>query len=708
MKRVLLLLFTITILIGICTCPAYGNSNTITVYVSPNGNDSNDGSLGHPLKTLVGSKNKVQQLKTTNSGSAFEVVFKEGTYFFSNTVEFNAVDSGTDASPITYKAADGENVYFKGSMKLNALDSVPVTDTTILNKLYPKVRDKIIQINLKQQGYPYDIVPRTGIRGPEGMAGGEYAALYLNGKEQMLAQWPNGDDAYAFWNESLDSRLTIRYSENNPARWTNAKNWWVGGYPGYDYRYERNSVASMNSVDKTVTFKAAPDFGIVSKESKAWKAFNLLEEIDVPGEWYVDTDTMMLYYYPPYALNDTDFEISLLNSSMIKLNSATNIWFSGIEFSQTQSGIFYMNEVKGIKVDNCSFKNISGTAILTTSNQLAQTQSYYWQRQNINGAYNCQITNNIFENIGGYSVYLNGAGNVDTLESGNNIIENNVFFRCSMNAKNYPIIRLGGCGTKVLHNNISSSPYQAIWYYGNDHEIKYNEIYNTGKFGDDQGAIYTGRNYIQRGTEIAYNYIHDVNSIENYSKNFDCALYFDDRIAGQKAHHNIIVNSSVPVYACGQDNSFTDNITVNNNLGLYFTDNYQDAAGRKDESVAAVDSILNKNLYYTKYPNIQRGLLDAYATKNAFNTVTGNLTVNAASISTGSSTSQYGTLANNISYSAFNDFVDPQNGDYRVKNGSQIKLLLLSRYIQIIVQYHRQMLNLYGKMLMELIDIDLL
>lgn len=39
-----------------------------------------------------------------------------------------------------------------------------------------------------------------------------------------------------------------------------------------------------------------------STAGKEWYVENIFEELDVPGEWFFDKDTKMLYYYP----NNTD------------------------------------------------------------------------------------------------------------------------------------------------------------------------------------------------------------------------------------------------------------------------------------------------------------------------------------------------------------------------------------------------------------------
>ena len=49
---------------------------TVTIYVSPNGNDNNNGTLEAPLKTLDMARTTVQRY--INSGNKIEVIFRGG------------------------------------------------------------------------------------------------------------------------------------------------------------------------------------------------------------------------------------------------------------------------------------------------------------------------------------------------------------------------------------------------------------------------------------------------------------------------------------------------------------------------------------------------------------------------------------------------------------------------------------------------------
>jgi hypothetical protein len=58
--------------------------------------------------------------------------------------------------------------------------------------------------------------------------------------------------------------------------------------------------------------------------------FNVLEELDVAGEYYLDRANGMLYFWPPSAVgpNARTF-VSVFGYDMINIQTATNITFTG-------------------------------------------------------------------------------------------------------------------------------------------------------------------------------------------------------------------------------------------------------------------------------------------------------------------------------------------------------------------------------------------
>lgn len=657
---------------------AEGNNQSTTIWVSPSGNDSNPGTMERPLKTPSAAKIKAQSLiKETDGG--VEILFRGGEYRFSESLAFTAADSGSADKPIVYKAYNGEKVEFKGSLEVDSSKGGYVTDEKVLSRLRDSVKNKVVRFDLKSFGFTSNMVRQPAIEdGAYALRNGEVNGIYINGTAQKVAEWPNGEGIYKRWDNAVNA-TTIEYTDAEPNRWTEAKDYWLAGYPSYDYYYTRQSVTGLNTDEKTLSiYSSIPMHQFTSSQSRRWKVMNLLEEIDVPGEYYIDTDNLILYLYPTESLKDAKMEISWLNSPILNFTNAKNITFDGITFAQTRGIAVKMVNVDNIDLKNCTFEDVLSHAVEASGTVKAQTDKDYWQVQDIDGSYNCDIDGCTFANIGGGAIHMSG-GNVDTLKKSNNVISDNMIYHANYLAKNQNVILLKGCGTTVINNNISKCPFQAIRFYGNDHVIKYNEIYDVIQESDDCGSIYVGRNTLQRGTEISYNYLHDLFTTERLPFGFQSAIYWDDNQQGIDANHNIIKNARMDLASNGAtDFNFSENTSINIereaqkfiNGGFSVNNDAGDAAtGYKFAS-----NIADPELYFSRYKNLKEVISSERCDDPKlarFNIIKNNLTVNAAAMGIGTNTEKYGTVTGNLQLSECNDFVDAEKQDYRIKSGSE-------------------------------------
>lgn len=123
-----------------------------------------------------------------------------------------------------------------------------------------------------------------------------------------------------------------------------------------------------------------------------------------------------------------------------------------------------------------------------------------------------------------------------------------------------PAVLLDGVGNRALGNVISAGTHNAIMFFGNDHLIAFNEIFNVATETDDVGAIYTGRDWTARGTIIRNNYLHD---IRRPGSQGSMGVYLDDQASGMKVQGNLFVRVDQPVIiGGGRDNVVEDNLFV--------------------------------------------------------------------------------------------------------------------------------------------------
>ena len=66
-----------------------------TLYVAPNGNDANSGTMDRPLATLEGARDAIRVLIKSQKGN-ISVLFRGGIYYFTQMVHFGPEDSGIE------------------------------------------------------------------------------------------------------------------------------------------------------------------------------------------------------------------------------------------------------------------------------------------------------------------------------------------------------------------------------------------------------------------------------------------------------------------------------------------------------------------------------------------------------------------------------------------------------------------------------------
>ena len=600
-----------------------------TVYVAPYGSDSASGTKEAPLRTFEGA---AEFVKTLAKDKAVDVIFLEGEYKFEKSVNLTQDNSGTEEFPVTYKA--------EGDVKFTTSDKVSFKDFTLVkegenNKISPELIGKIYKLDLNKQGiYPGDmpVFESTIVAGD----GYEDMNFFVNDKEQLVSQWPNGESNYATWmdlvNENKNSGV-IKADEMRSKRWQGEKFAYFEGYPSPDYSNERNNITIDGDLIK---FKNIARFNLDEKHSRRYKVKHILSELDVPGEWYVDRDTNVLYYYPIEDFDENaTIEISSKKMHLLTINGLSNVNFDGISFDKIRGrAINARCGLENFNVYNCSFTNISNDAVVYEATSrydgyLTGTANY------IDAANNCEIRGNKFVNIGAAAIVLRG-GDRELLTGGNNVIANNYIYNASNKQRCTPVIQMSGFNNNAVNNEAHMLPFHALNYGGNENLIAYNEFYDALRDTGDCGVVYTGRQFLTRGTEIAYNYVHDFKHLDERTHDNGVGIYLDDRQSGIYVHHNIIYPNGIDSKGNGvQNGSGMHNIIEYNTvvdaeepftLSNRFVEDFSSSSAgtsvinevvkisgmQKGEKIHYDDGVVKEpavsgryELYFEKYPEIE-------------------------------------------------------------------------------------------------------
>jgi len=145
-SRILALFF----LVASCTIGA--QTPSLNLFIAPNGVDSNPGTMERPFGTMEKARDAVRELKRIKGLPPGGVIIwlRGGEYRRSMPLTLTAEDSGTESSPITWRAWQDEKVRITGGRAIGSWK--PVSDPVTLDQMDPETRGKIFQADIKAQG----------------------------------------------------------------------------------------------------------------------------------------------------------------------------------------------------------------------------------------------------------------------------------------------------------------------------------------------------------------------------------------------------------------------------------------------------------------------------------------------------------------------------------------------------------------------------
>lgn len=543
MKKFLCAVLVLSFLLSV-VIPVSAAETGNVIYVSPSGSDSADGSISSPLMTITAAKEKAKSM----SGDV-TVYFREGTYTFDSTVNFNSADKDNT----TYKAYNGEKVVFTAGTPYTGFEECSVNGVRAFRKNVGKDADISTlfneEITLKITRWP-----EKGYLYPKGVKD----SYCLSTKEQI---------------KEGGSFLDYVAMDVNPADLPELKNpdsvvvrmlhWW------------KDELLPVKNYDaKTGLMEFTKSSSMTVRTIDRYFLENVFEALNEAHEWYFDKAEGVLYYIPESGENAETLTLwggsleTLIKVSGVDGISFENIVFRGNGYTVTpgrdQSSqaaydakpcVFY-EDTHNFTVKNCEFRDLASCAVFMGS-----------------VVTDASVDSCLFDNIGAQAVYIRGENvEVNSPRVTKNItVSNNIisgYGRVFFNAVGILVIHANS--VDITHNEIHDGYYTAIsvgWVWGYAYTVTYNNricdnlIYNIGQgWLSDMGGIYTLGN--QPGTVISGNIIHNVAADPDEGGYGGWGVYLDEGSA------YILVEKNL-AYCCGSDSyhlHYGSYNTVRNNI----------------------------------------------------------------------------------------------------------------------------------------------
>ena len=559
---------------------AVSTAESVRFFVSPGGRDQWSGRKADPditktdgpFATLERARDAVRAIKREGGlplgGAEIEVC--GGRYAFTEMLALTAEDSGTAEAPVVYHARAGEAVFVSGGRRIT--EWRPVTDLAALARIDPAAKGKLYQADLRAQG-----VSEYGDLGLDSAADlqlwlaraegqneytmgsaaasvGKKAAprleLFFNGEPMPLSRWPN-DGGIAITEVLGKTPIDVRgvegcaegvftYAGDRPTRWVGEKDAWVCGSWFRDWAEQVHKIQAID-VTKHLIAVAPPYHGYGYRRGQWFYGLNLLCEIDRPGEWMIDREAGVLYFWPPSDIGSAKVEVSQA-VGLVAMNDTTNITVRGLFFETARgTGVAISNAVQ-CNIVGCTFRNLANHGV-----------TVFGGRED--GVFGCDMYG-----LGGGGIYLVGGDRATLSPAGHTAENNHIHHYARWDHMYRPGVMISGVGNRAVHNLIHDAPHAAILFGGNDHLISFNEIHSVCYDSNDCGAIYAGRSWTLRGNEIRNNYLHHI-----YGRlGGPCkGIYLDDLFSSATVSDNLFYQVTYAVFlGGGRDNIVENNVFV--------------------------------------------------------------------------------------------------------------------------------------------------
>lgn len=485
----------------------------------------------------------------------------------------------------------------------------------ILTRLPPESGSRVRSIDLRS---PWEAggawVGRAGIGGPmrHGMnlpaaAGSE---LFLDGTPLIPARWPNA--GFAIVESVVDPGSSkdrtkpgqplrpgvFRFADlAHLARWGAADGVWLSGYWHWDWADDDMPAGKIDPEEGTIALGLPHTYGL--GKGARFRVTNIPEELDAPGEYWIDARDTLAYLIPPAGCPETpELIVSLLAEPIIALDGASDVLIADLQLEAGRGLAISATNVDALRVERCAFRNTGTGAVELTGRASA-------------------VRDCTFENIGATGVLVAG-GDRATLTHAGNEVRGCAFRACARTHRTYqPAVRIEGVGQTVAGNRMEDLPHCAVIFAGNEHVIELNDVSRVLLETGDSGAIYCGRDWTLHGTVVRHNLFHDIQGTDARYQN---AVYLDDMASGIAVEGNVFVRCHWGMLVGGgRDIRIAGNVFDSCAKGLSF-----DARGAgwmaKDIADPARSTIrrrllavpIDREPWSTRYPTLATYLTDRF------------------------------------------------------------------------------------------------
>lgn len=561
-------------------------------FVASNGDDAWSGLLATPnaaktdgpWATLTHARDQIRQQKAA-APAGLVVQIRSGMYCLEQTFQLTPDDSGTATAPIVYEAYPGETPVLVGGRLVGG---------------FQPHEGQIFKADLKGQG----------------LADARFRQLFWNGQRQHLARYPNFDpqDPYAGgWayadGQEVSMHATIAGEDKHsltikPAdrrAWGQIEEAELFVFPRYNWWNDILPLRTFDANSGQVTTRGDASYFI--RPGDRYYLQNLREELDAPGEWYLDRQAQILYFWPPGEIAHAQVYIPTLET-IVEFQGVSHVTLRGLTLECCEGTAVQIRDSSQCQIAGCTIRNVGGRC--SSGDAAVQVRG---------GDHVGVVGCDIYE-VGSHGIQLSG-GDRKTLTPAGHYADNNYLHHTGVFYKQGVGVALNGVGNRASHNLIHDCPRFGLLYGGNDQLLEFNHVRHVNLETADTGVAYSGgRDWLSpRGTVIRYNYFHDSFGFGKEKEgspwitpHYAWGIYLDDNSAEVTIYGNIVVRAlrGLVHFHCARDTTVENNIFIDGMLQQIEMNGWADYSDFLDQMSPAYEEYVHLPAWQ-KYAGLQSG-----------------------------------------------------------------------------------------------------
>jgi len=501
----------LSLMVSCITTSDQAESLSADFYVATNGNDDWSGKLANPnargtdgpFVSLARARDAVRELKKGSVNKDIVVLIRDGRYYLNETVVFRLKDSAEDGNRITYAAYPGEEPIFSSGVKIEGWKELGQRPEALHEKARARVWVADVPTNLGHFRTLYDgdkrllrarSHPFAVGRGRVESVEDPYSTLQIS--PGTIKNWANLEDVellirtYGFTMnilslESVDEEKGLAKTSIVPY--------------GSLTEWRRSPSPQATTTDRTSRVLSVTSerlWGVKEGQRAVWVE-NVLEALDSPGEWVLNTQERKLYLWPiGDEPGDNIFAPSLKELIRVEGNidfdgptdkPVRGIVFRGLTFTQADRGVVKRGDMsiqhdwemidKGdallrlrgaedCSVEECKFFNSGGSAIRL---------DLYCQKN--------RVLRNEINHLGGAGILLIGYGpGTKDVNKQNEVVNNHIHHNGEIYWHSHGIVMWQSGENRIANNYIHHMPRKGICLAGVRPQFFNPDMFAEGSF----------------------------------------------------------------------------------------------------------------------------------------------------------------------------------------------------------------------------------